>query len=79
MIYRNSVIFNFVAGFKEGFIQFNDQDIFTNNKAGGTLPDGVYDGNTKIFFCCRLGETVAMMSVLVCIHLPSSVCVRCCA
>lgn len=58
------------AGFKDGFIQFNDQDIFTNNKAGGTLPDGVYDGNTKIFFCCRNDASPTVTQPL---YLPPSI------
>ena len=32
---------------------WDDEDDNNNNGAGGKLPDGVYDRNTKIFFCCR--------------------------
>ncbi|KAK7106197.1 uncharacterized protein [Littorina saxatilis] len=41
------------TGFQEGFVQWDDADMRNDNSAGGTLPDGVYDKNTKIMFCCR--------------------------
>ena len=41
----------------QGAIQWDDEDalLFTTNKNehGGTLPDGVYDSNTKINYCCQ--------------------------
>ncbi|XP_067028762.1 uncharacterized protein [Acropora muricata] len=36
-----------------GFVHWDD-DIFENeNSKNGTLPDGMYDANTEIDFCCR--------------------------
>ena len=43
--------------FKEGSISWNDYKKLisrkSRNKKWGTLPDGKYDKNTVIFFCCR--------------------------
>ena len=36
-----------------GFIKWDDEDSNNKNNKSGTLPDGVYDHNTKIEFCCR--------------------------
>ena len=49
------VMFVFVctAGFQQGFVQWNDENVGNSNAKGGTLPDGVYDDNTNISFCCR--------------------------
>lgn len=42
------------TGFSEGWIQWDDEDGFDNsNEAHGSLPDGVYDENTLLYFCCR--------------------------
>ena len=41
------------SGFGDGFIKWDDKDIFNKNYRFGTLPDGKFDKNTKIFFCCR--------------------------
>lgn len=40
-------------GLTEGYIFFDDENHKNVNKVGGTLPDGVYDKDTKIFYCCR--------------------------
>lgn len=40
-------------GLTEGFILWDDHDILNKNDKGGTLPNGSYDHNTKIEFCCR--------------------------
>lgn len=40
-------------GFGEGFIKWDDKDINNKNAHKGVLPDGEYDSNTKIYFCCR--------------------------
>ena len=40
-------------GFDEGFIKWDDKDLFNKNGRMGALPDGEFDKNTKIFFCCR--------------------------
>ena len=37
----------------QGFVKWDDDDRSNSNKQGGTLPDGIYDRNTKIEFCCR--------------------------
>ena len=36
-----------------GYIKWDDEDNNNKNNQTGTLPDGVYDCNTKIEFCCR--------------------------
>ena len=41
------------AGFRQGSIKWDDKDIFNNNEHWGELPDGEYNKDTKIFFCCR--------------------------
>ena len=37
----------------EGFIYWDDEDSNNRNSIEGTLPDGIYNHDTKIFFCCR--------------------------
>ena len=37
----------------EGFIKWDDEDTNNKNTNGGTLPDGIYDKDTRISFCCR--------------------------
>ena len=39
--------------FMEGSIHWDDKDRGNTNSAEGTLPDGRYDHNTQIYFCCR--------------------------
>ena len=45
------------SGLKEGFVRWDDDDVdgssLNKNDKGGTLPEGIYDQNTKINFCCR--------------------------
>ncbi|XP_015754342.1 PREDICTED: uncharacterized protein LOC107333990 isoform X2 [Acropora digitifera] len=41
-------------GLNDGFVYWDDDDKDKNkNNKSGTLPDGDYDSNTKIEFCCR--------------------------
>jgi len=40
-------------GLSEGYIYFDDENHKNINKKGGTLPDGEYNKDTKIFYCCR--------------------------
>ncbi|KAL9962437.1 hypothetical protein ACROYT_G031541 [Oculina patagonica] len=40
-------------GFSEGYIYWDDENDDNINRVSGSLPDGVYDRNTKIFYCCR--------------------------
>ena len=40
-------------GFTEGSIFFDDENMKNRNKMGGVVPDGVYNKDTKIFYCCR--------------------------
>ncbi|XP_071095969.1 uncharacterized protein [Haliotis cracherodii] len=44
---------NCPSGFKDGYIQLDDNDVPNINKHGGTLPDGSFGKNTRIDFCCR--------------------------
>ena len=40
-------------GFREGFIKWDDKDFRNKNKNNGELPEGKYDKDTVINFCCR--------------------------
>ena len=40
-------------GLSEGFLHWDDEDRNNVNKDGGSLPEGVYGWDTRIFFCCR--------------------------
>lgn len=40
-------------GLSEGYLFFDDENHKNQNRMGGTLPDGVYDQDTKLFYCCR--------------------------
>ena len=40
-------------GFREGYIFWDDENNKNINKIGGTLPDGVYNMDTLIYYCCR--------------------------
>ncbi|XP_071095708.1 uncharacterized protein [Haliotis cracherodii] len=41
------------SDFQEGWIYWNDERHNNKNMAGGALPDGVYNDNTRIAYCCR--------------------------
>lgn len=41
------------SGLQPGHITWDDENVFNKNNKGGVLPDGVYDRNTKIYYCCR--------------------------
>ncbi|CAG2197871.1 unnamed protein product [Mytilus edulis] len=45
------------SGFCTGSIYWDDQDSGNTNSHGGDLPDGVYNRNTKIYYCCRSDAT----------------------
>ncbi|CAG2229464.1 unnamed protein product [Mytilus edulis] len=40
-------------GFDIGSIKWDDEDHNNGNGNDGTLPDGSYDGDTTMFYCCR--------------------------
>ena len=40
-------------GFRSGSVFWDDEDNRNTNSFSGTLPDGVYNRNTKIYYCCR--------------------------
>ena len=40
-------------GFQEGSIFWDDQDSSNRNARGGNMPDGKYDTDTRIDYCCR--------------------------
>ncbi|XP_015757085.1 PREDICTED: cubilin-like [Acropora digitifera] len=40
-------------GLNDGFVYWDDDDNDNKNNKSGTLPDGDYNRNTKIEFCCR--------------------------
>ena len=39
--------------FSEGFIKWDDKDFKNKNRHKGVLPEGEYDKNTLMYFCCR--------------------------
>ena len=41
------------SGFEYGWIEWDDEDIRNANQDSGILPDGTYNENTRIDFCCR--------------------------
>ena len=46
------------TSFETGEVYWDDEDSRNSNKHSGKMPDGVYDRNTRMFFCCRNdGET----------------------
>ena len=44
--------------FSEGSVFWDDEDYRNQNSRYGTLPDGIYNQNTKIRFCCRRDGSV---------------------
>ena len=41
------------TGFSQGWIKWDDEDKNSRNTYSGTLPDGEYTQDTKMYFCCR--------------------------
>lgn len=39
---------------KSGSIAWDDEDDGNRNQEDGVLPDGEFNGNTKIFYCCQV-------------------------
>jgi len=44
---------SYVVGFSAGYIYWDDEDFGNANSKGGMLPDGYFDDNTKMYYCCR--------------------------
>jgi len=44
---------NCPQGFSYGYIRWDDEDDINKNWVSGQLPNGLYDWNTKIDYCCR--------------------------
>lgn len=44
---------NCPADFEEAYTFWDDEDNENKNRGGGTLPEGHYDRNTHIAYCCR--------------------------
>lgn len=40
----------------EAYVYWDDEDSDNKNKKSGVLPDGTYDRNTRIQYCCRSDE-----------------------
>ena len=47
---------------QDTYIYWDDEDDSNANSFGGVLPDGVYDRNTRIQFCCR-GDGVTSLGM----------------
>ena len=56
------------SGFKEGWVHWDDEDDDNHNAKSGILPDGTYNHDTEIRFCCRRDG----ISYTYPIHLPKS-------
>ena len=46
------VVWN-VLGFSGGYIKWDDEDDENKNSRKGTLPTGVYNKDTTLYYCCR--------------------------
>ena len=44
---------NCPKGLKKGYVFWDDENGKNINKKGGTLPDGIYDQDTLVYYCCR--------------------------
>ncbi|XP_076113191.1 uncharacterized protein LOC143080917 [Mytilus galloprovincialis] len=51
--YGGSCLSGFTTRFTTGFIYWDDEDNANANSKWGVLPNGVYDRNTKIYYCCK--------------------------
>ena len=45
-----------------GYLHWDDEDYINANKFSGVLPDGTYDRNTDIHFCCRDDPKISMFN-----------------
>ena len=36
-----------------GNVKWDDEDFWNLNQRGGEIPDGVYNKNTRIYYCCQ--------------------------
>ena len=50
-IYRKK--YHCPAGLISGDVFWDDEDTWNTNRYAGTLPDGTYNSNTWIYFCCK--------------------------
>lgn len=44
---------NCPPGFRVGWIKWDDEDSNNRNRYGGSIPDGSYNHNTVMYYCCR--------------------------
>ena len=49
---------NCPSGFDEGSVYWDNEDEYNFNRVSGTLPDGVYDCDTLIYYCCRNDSSI---------------------
>ena len=45
-------------GFNEGSVFWDNVDVINSNFNLGIVPDGVYDCNTRIYYCCRNDSSI---------------------
>ncbi|XP_062589288.1 uncharacterized protein LOC134250940 [Saccostrea cucullata] len=43
-------------GFRTGMVRWDDEDYVNGNGYGGTLPNGYFGADTRIYYCCRNDE-----------------------
>ncbi|XP_078571562.1 uncharacterized protein LOC144859147 [Branchiostoma floridae x Branchiostoma japonicum] len=55
---------NCPGGFQSGWLFWDDEDDDNKNSVGGELPDGNYDRDTMIRYCCRSDGNVDTPIVL---------------
>lgn len=53
MIETGMYICNLYVDFETGYIKWDDEDRNNGNSFSGVLPDGTYNQDTVVFFCCR--------------------------
>ena len=37
----------------DGWVYWDDRNLYNSNRRSGLLPDGVYGSDTKIYYCCQ--------------------------
>ena len=41
---------------RSGWVRWDDSDYANKNSIGGFLPDGVYNKDTWLYYCCQTGD-----------------------
>ena len=46
------------SSMEEGFVIWDDENTDNQNEVGGSVPEGLYSDDTKIYFCCKTDGSV---------------------